>query len=104
MKIRGQVRFGGSVAGLGVSAEEAEDPQAGETFRENHPVVALKLWFFVPPLWVLALGSGSGTDWQGSFLSLAGPTSRRQVRQDLQLPSRRKPFFRRGHLLRRERT
>ena len=41
------------MAGLGVCAEEGEDPQAGETFRENHPVVALKLWFF---FWYSTLG------------------------------------------------
>ena len=62
------------MAGLRVCAEEGEDPQAGETFRENHPVVALKLWFF---FWVLhfgsALESGSG--------------------QDLQPPSRTKTLF-----------
>ena len=62
------------MAGLGVCAEEGEDPQAGETFRENHPVVALKLWFF---FWYSTLGQL----WSPVVAKICSP------------PLEQKPFF-----------
>ena len=71
------------MAGLRVCAEEGEDPQAGETFRENHPVVALKLWFF---FWYSTLGQlWSPVAAQTGAQSGSG--------QDLQPPSRTKTLF-----------